>query len=226
MRRFILPKLLLILLFFVLATYGVFAEMQSSNYKIDADTINSGGTLSNSDSYHLGDTLGEAAIGISSSVNYRSKAGFWYMIPEGPFLGLNCEANDVYMADYTLGSSSNANTHLFSTSEECVVTANSGAPWSVTVQSSNLTGVQNILSNSDVNLSTDGTVSTSPTVTSPTGNITETTVGDYSLDSLRTVITGNSSAIGGYNLRPSIKLVNLNNLYSESISGTLTFTIQ
>lgn len=226
MRKFVLFKMLVTLLFFMLATCYVFAAMQSSNYKIDADTINSSGSFSNSTSYRLGDTLGEAAIGISSSVNYRSKAGFWYMIPEGPFLGLSCEASNVYMSDYTLGSSSNSNTYLFSTSEECLVTANSGAAWSVTVQSSNLTGVKNVLSNGNVNLSTDGTVNTSPTITSPTGNITETTLGDYSLNSLRTVITGNSSAIGGYNVRPSIKLVNLNNLYSEGISGTLTFTIQ
>lgn len=55
------------------------AAMSSSNYTIDADSINSGGILSSSPSYLLEDTIGEQATGISSSTNYAISAGYQAM---------------------------------------------------------------------------------------------------------------------------------------------------
>jgi len=211
------------LLSFLSAGYA-FAAMKSSNYKIDADTLNSGGNLSSSSNYKEGDTLGESVIGEGSSASYKAKAGFWYMFSAGSMLGLACESSDVYMVDYTLGDPSNASTYLFSTSEECIVTDNSDASWTLTVQSTNMTSASNDLSNTNINLSTDGTISSSPTIANPTSNITETSVGDYSLDSIRTIITGNVSASGDYNVRP-LNLSEKGNIKKSAESNILYYSL-
>lgn len=202
------------------------AAMKNSNYKIDSDVIGGAGNSSASSGYRLGDTLGEPVIGEGANANYKTKAGFWYTLPEAAALSLACESADVYMTDYTLGNPDNFNIYLFSVDQECIVTDNSSASWSLSMQSTNMTSAQNTIPNTNVNLSTNGVINTSPTVTSPTSNITETADGDYSLDSPRTIVSGNTSASGNYNTRPSVKLVQLNSLHNESTSGTLTFTVQ
>lgn len=216
---YLLALNLFLLPFFALA-------MSSSNYRINADAIDSGGNLSNSSSYHLGDTLGEAATGEERSANFKSKTAFWYMIPGGSQLGLSCEASDVYVADYTLGDANNYSKYIFSTSEECEVTDNSSAPWSLTMQSTNMTSTKNNLSNDDVFLSTNGDPATGDTITSPTSGIAEPSVSDYSLNAPKTVISGDVTASGVYNNRPTMKITNLNSLFNESISGTIIITIQ
>lgn len=58
----------------------LFAEMMSSpNYKIQSDSANFGGALSNSANYRIEDTFGEVATGESSSANYKLKAGYQQM---------------------------------------------------------------------------------------------------------------------------------------------------
>ena len=53
--------------------------MQSSNYKIQSDSVNAGGIYSSSTNYGLEDTAGEVATGESSSSNYQLKAGYQQM---------------------------------------------------------------------------------------------------------------------------------------------------
>jgi hypothetical protein len=53
--------------------------MSSTNYKMQSDSVNTGGILSTSTNYRLEDTAGEVATGNSSSTNYRLKAGYQQM---------------------------------------------------------------------------------------------------------------------------------------------------
>lgn len=58
----------------------VFAQaMQSSNYRIQSDSVNFGGGLSTSTNYNLESTAGEVGTGLSSSTNYAIKAGYQQM---------------------------------------------------------------------------------------------------------------------------------------------------
>jgi hypothetical protein len=64
----------------LLSAPAVFAYVaSSSNYQIQTDSINTGGLLSTSSSYTIEDTLGEAAVGTSSSATYQVKAGYQQM---------------------------------------------------------------------------------------------------------------------------------------------------
>ncbi len=57
--------------------YASYAQvMQSSNYSINFDSINSGGVISSSTNYGTEDTLGELSTGDSSSTNYSISAGY------------------------------------------------------------------------------------------------------------------------------------------------------
>lgn len=200
--------------------------MSSESYMINVDSVNSGGSLTSSETYKLGDSLGEAAIGVGASENYKEKTAFWYMLPSNGQLGLSCQASDVYIADYTLGNENNYNKYIFSTSQKCTVTDNSSAPWSLTMQSTNMTSARNNLSNTSIFLSTDGTPASADTITDPTTGIAETSSGEYSLNAVRTIVSGDATASGSYDNRPTIKLTNLNTFYDEGISGTVTITIQ
>ncbi len=200
--------------------------MSSETYKINADTINSGGNLSGSSSYNLGDSLGESAVGVETSANYKSNTAFWHMVSGGAQLGLNCEAANVYMVDYTLGNANNYSKYIFSTSQECVVVDNSSVPWTLTMQSTDMTSTKNNLANNNVFLVTDGAVASGDTITSPTTGISESASSDYSLNTPRSIISGDVTAAGIYNNRPTVKLTNLNSLFNENITGTVTITIQ
>jgi hypothetical protein len=221
-----IKKLEVILAITVLILPVFVYAMSSETYMINADTVNSGGSLTDSETYKLGDSLGEAAIGVGASESYKEKTAFWYMLPGGVQLGLSCEASTVYMVDYALGDVNNYSKYTFSTMQECLVTDNSSAPWTLTMQSTNMTSVHNNLSNTNIFLSTDGTPASGDTITSPTTGITETSSGDHSLNVTRTIISGDAAASGDYNNRPTVKLTNLNSFYSEPISGTVTFTVQ
>jgi hypothetical protein len=200
-----------------------FSAMTSSSYRIDSDVISSGGDMSSSASYNLGDTLGETFIGPSSSASYEHGAGFWYAAADAQ-LALSCESPTVVMPDYQLGNANNYSQYTFSVTEECIVTDNSPMPWSLTVRSSNMTGPKNTVPNTNINLMTDGAVGTGTTITSPTSNLSETT-GTNALDSAKTVVSGSNLANGQYNSRPTIRITNLNLLYAEQMTATITFDL-
>jgi hypothetical protein len=51
----------------------------SSNYRIQADSVNGAGLLSTSSSYRIEDTVGESGVGTSSSATFSIKAGYQQM---------------------------------------------------------------------------------------------------------------------------------------------------
>lgn len=52
----------------------------STNYRLEADSINTAGGLSTSTGYRLEDTTGESGTGVGTSVNYRVNAGYQQML--------------------------------------------------------------------------------------------------------------------------------------------------
>lgn len=54
--------------------------MQSTNYRIQSDSINFGGGLSTSTNYKLESTAGEVATGDSSSTSFNLKAGYQQLV--------------------------------------------------------------------------------------------------------------------------------------------------
>jgi len=203
------------------------AAMHSSNYSIDSDVIGAAGSLSGSTNYRVNDTLGEPVIGESGSTNYIDKAGFWNMgKPGGGTLGLTCKQTNIYMEDYPLGAANNYNVTLISSSQDCTVTNSRSVLWSLNIQSTNMISSHNTILNTNVLLKTDGFAASGDTVTSPTTNITETSSGEYALNSSQPIISGSASALGSYENQPTIKIQNLNNLYNESTTGTIIFTAQ
>jgi len=55
------------------------AVMESTSYKMSADSVNVGGMYGESASYHMEDTLGEVATGDGESTSYRLRAGYQQM---------------------------------------------------------------------------------------------------------------------------------------------------
>ncbi len=69
------------------------AVMGSTTYKIQSDSINTGGEeTSGSTSYKLRDTVGETGTGESASTNYKIKAGYRQM-QEDAYLSLSSPSN-------------------------------------------------------------------------------------------------------------------------------------
>jgi hypothetical protein len=98
MKKIILS--LLVLLFGGYA-YGALA-MSSANYQINADSINSGGNLSNSTNYKAFDSIGETFIGAISSTNFTIGEGLAPMITYSIILTL--DSNIKNLGNVTAGS--------------------------------------------------------------------------------------------------------------------------
>ncbi len=139
-------------------------------------------------------------------------------------LGLSCSASGA-LKNYTIGDSNNYNEDTFG-STLCTLTTSGAPSWTFTVDSSNLTGTHNTVTNSNILLRTDGNVTSGATITDSSTGVTEPAGPSYSLDSTRTILSGDASASGTYNNRPTLRIQNLNSLFQESDSGTLTFTLQ
>ena len=89
-----------IILTFIIPIVSVGAAMSSSNYKINADSINIGGGQSSSTNYQMEDTIGEVATGDSDSDSYKTKAGYQAMWDYPPYLSFSLDGN--YVAFGTL----------------------------------------------------------------------------------------------------------------------------
>lgn len=98
---------LCLLLFFALLipSTALSQVMESTNYKIQSDSINFGGQRSTSSSYTLEDTLGEIATGVSSSTTYSLRAGYQQTLEVGIAIS---SPSDVTMSDVNAGSTSDA----------------------------------------------------------------------------------------------------------------------
>lgn len=70
-----------------LSAFGYVAS--SSNYRLEKDSINFGGTRSQSGSFNLEDTLGEVATGEGGSLSYLISAGYQAMETDGISIGIN-----------------------------------------------------------------------------------------------------------------------------------------
>lgn len=101
-REIQLYFLLILVVFAFIAGQNVFAQMSSGSYKINADSLNAGGMESGSASYRLNDTIGEAVIGEGSSVTYKSKAGYQYMV--NTYLTLTVDSNTKDLGSLLPGS--------------------------------------------------------------------------------------------------------------------------
>jgi hypothetical protein len=106
--------------------------MQSTNYRIESDSINVGGGYSSSSNYQLQDTTGEIATGESESETYSLKAGYQQM--QEIYLALTNAANVTLSPSLggVTGGTSNGSTFATATTDnlagyELTITA-SGSP--------------------------------------------------------------------------------------------------
>lgn len=86
-----------------LGARAVFAQMNSTNYKIQSDSVNVGGIRSSSTNYTIEDTAGEIATGESSSASYKLKAGYQQM--QGSSISLTSPA-DIALSALTINNDS------------------------------------------------------------------------------------------------------------------------
>lgn len=123
-----------LLIVFILQTSSA-QVMQSNNYKIQSDSINTGGGLSSSASYGLEDTAGEVATGEGVSTNYQLKAGYQQM--QEVYLSLSAATNVLLtpnLPGITGGTATGSTAFL--------VTTDSAAGYRVTIQASTSPAMQ------------------------------------------------------------------------------------
>ncbi len=109
------------------------AVMSSSNYKIESDSINIGGTnLSSSTNYSLSDSVGEVATGLSSSTSYYlNSAGYWqYVSASSTYITINAPAG------VSLPSISGLTGGIATSSTDWVVTTNNSLGYQLTIVAS------------------------------------------------------------------------------------------
>ncbi len=123
---------LMIVVFLQISTAQV---MQSSNYKIQSDSVNAGGKLSSSTNYGLEDTAGEAGSGEANSTNYQLKAGYQQM--QEVYLSLTAAADVLLMPNLPgiTGGTATGSTAF-------IVTTDSAAGYRVTIQASTSPAMQ------------------------------------------------------------------------------------
>jgi len=76
---------------YVMLTVGSAQGMQSTNYKIESDSVNFGGGFSSSTNYTLESTAGEIATGESGSASYNLRAGYQQM--HGSTISISAPSN-------------------------------------------------------------------------------------------------------------------------------------
>lgn len=109
--------------------------MQSTNFKMQSDSINTGGEPSVSSNYRLEDTAGEVATGESSSSNFILKAGYQQM--RSVYLSLSAIA-DVVMSPNLAGVTGGVATG----SASFLVTTDSASGYTVTIQATSSPAMQ------------------------------------------------------------------------------------
>ena len=128
--------MIFVLFVFFINTSLLFAQvMSSSNYKVQSDSVNFGGILSNSTNYKVEDTFGEIATGESSSENFKIKAGYQQM--QEVYLAMTA-ASDVTMSPSlggVTGGTSNGSTAT-------TVTTDSPAGYQLSIKASSTPAMQ------------------------------------------------------------------------------------
>ncbi len=96
----------------------------SSNYRLQSDSLNTGGTFSTSTNYQIEDTAGEIGTGISTSTVYKTYTGYQQM--QETYLSISA-GSDIVMTSLTLTQNSSVGSTTWT-----VITDNS-AGYSATV---------------------------------------------------------------------------------------------
>ncbi|MBY0538616.1 hypothetical protein K2P47_04440 [Patescibacteria group bacterium] len=118
------------LLVVLLLDVGSAQVMESNNYKMQSDSLNAGGGLSNSESFKMEDTVGEIATGNSTSTSFNLRAGYQQM--QEVFLGLSAIPDAILspnLGGVTGGTSTGSTTF--------VVTTDSPSGYTATIEGSN-----------------------------------------------------------------------------------------
>lgn len=79
MKNLLITVIISSVLVWFLATPVLAYVMQSTNYRIQFDSVNNGGSLGTSTNYRIQDTVGEIASGDSTSTDYNLHAGYQQM---------------------------------------------------------------------------------------------------------------------------------------------------
>lgn len=109
--------------------------MESTNYRIQSDSVNFGGGLSSSSNYVLESTAGEIATGESESSSYKLKAGYQQM--QEVFISIAGGAN-VTMAPAIPGITGG----ISSGSTTVTITTDGAAGYSLTIEASQSPAMQ------------------------------------------------------------------------------------
>lgn len=158
--RSLLKASLATLLLVVLLQVGSAQVMQSSNYKMQSDSVNTGGGLSNSETYKMEDTMGEIATGNSTSTSFNLRAGYQQM--QQIFLSLSATA-DVTMSPDLGGITGGVATG----STSFIVTTDNAAGYTVTIAAADnpalQSGVNSIADYNPAGADPDYVFTTNPT---------------------------------------------------------------
>jgi len=101
---------------------------ESANYKIERDSLNTGGSLGESGNYKVEDTIGEVATGRSESTNYKVDSGFQQKL-EDSFIAISTPSNvNMNSINGLTGGSSTS-------SAQWTVTTNNNAGYSLSIKS-------------------------------------------------------------------------------------------
>jgi len=204
---------LIILIFFLAIPIGSVgaAAMSSSNYKIDADSINVGGNQSSSTNYKMEDTLGEVGTGDAESVSYKTEAGYQAMWDYPPYLSFSLDGNYAAFGVIDYHSTSTATTGF-------TAATNATGGYAVTIAGNTLTH-----SNASDTIEAMGSAALSSIGTEQFGiNLKNNSTPDVGADS----VGGSGQAASGYNTADNFKFVSGDTIASaSSFTYPTTFTI-
>lgn len=102
--------IIIVFILFIFSGSTAFSEMSSTNYKIQTDSINFGGSdYGASANYQMRETFGEEAPGISNSASYQTRAGYRQMLVVEPTFSFTLSANSCALGTLSTGSVSSCN---------------------------------------------------------------------------------------------------------------------
>ena len=123
------------LLVVALLQVGSAQVMESNNYKMQSDSLNTGGGLSNSETFKMEDTVGEIATGNSTSTSFNLRAGYQQM--QEVYISISA-IPDVVLSPNLGGVSGGTSTG----STTFVVTTDSPAGYTATIEASSNPALQ------------------------------------------------------------------------------------